>query len=93
MIDSQQCGIQEDTTCRVDSICCCNVDDEENDDNIANTINSSINVCYSKMEGTGTVSSVVRACDTDVSHQNRIHDLDLVKIPKAFIELNSRRKN
>ena len=35
-------------------------------------------------EGTGTVSSVVRACDTDVSHQNRTDDLNLAKIPKAF---------
>ena len=40
-------------------------------------------------EGTGTVSSIVRTCDTDVSHQNRSDDLDLAKIPKAFIELNS----
>ena len=38
-------------------------------------------------EGTGTVSSIVRACDTDVSHQNRTADLDLAKIPKAFFAL------
>ena len=45
-------------------------------------------------EGTGTISSIVRACDTDdVSHQNRTNDLDLAKIPKEFIELNSRRMN
>ena len=46
-----------------------------------------------KTEGTDTVSSVVRVSDTDVSHQNRTDDLDLAKIPKAFIELNSRRMN
>ena len=38
-------------------------------------------------EGTGTVSSLIRACDTDVSHQIRTDDFDLVKIAKAFIEL------
>ena len=43
--------------------------------------------------GFHTVSSIVRACDNDVSHDNITDDLDLGKIPKAFIELNSRRKN
>ena len=43
------------------------------------------------MEGTGTVSSIVRAYDTDVSYLNRTGDLDLAKIPKQFIELNSRK--
>ena len=32
------------------------------------------------MEGTGIVSSIVRACDTDVSHHNKTDDLDLAKI-------------
>ena len=41
-------------------------------------------------EDIGTASSIVQACDTDVSHQNRTDDLDLAKIPKGFIELNSR---
>ena len=36
---------------------------------------------------------LLKACDTDVSHQRRTDDLDLAKIPKAFIELNSRRMN
>ena len=31
-------------------------------------------------QGTGTISSLVRACDTDVSHQNRTDDWDLAKI-------------
>ena len=35
-------------------------------------------------EGTGTVGSFVRACDTDMSHQNRTNDLDLAKLLKAF---------
>ena len=59
----------------------------------ANTIISSINVDNIETEGTGTVSSIVRTCDTDVSHHNRTDDLDLAKIPKVFIELNSRRMN
>ena len=33
-------------------------------------------------KGTGAVSSVVRACDTDVPHQNRTYDLDLAEIPQ-----------
>ena len=41
-------------------------------------------------EDTGTVSSIVSACDTDFSHQNRTDDLDLAQNPKAFIELNSK---
>ena len=40
-------------------------------------------------EGTGTFSSIVRTCSIDVSHQNRTYDLNLAKIPKACIELNS----
>ena len=36
-------------------------------------------------EGTGTFSSIVRTCNTDVSHQNRTYDLNLAKIPKAFV--------
>ena len=69
----------------MDSICGCNVGDEGDDDDIANTISSSINMDNIETEGTGTVSSVVRTCDTDVSHQNRTDDLDLAKIPKAFL--------
>ena len=30
-----------------------------------------------EIEGTGTVSSFVRACDTNVPHQSRTDDLDL----------------
>ena len=91
-MDSQQHRIQEDTTCRVDSICTCNVVDEGDDDDTANTISNSVNVDNIETEGTGTISSIVRACDTDdVSHQNGSNDLDLAKIPKAFVELNSRR--
>ena len=37
-MDSQQCGIQKDATCRVDSICCFNISDEGNDDDTANTV-------------------------------------------------------
>ena len=93
-MDSQQCRIQEDSTCIVGSICGCNISDEGDDYDTANTISSSINVDNIESEGTGTVSSNVRACDTDgMSHQNRTDYLDLVKIPKAFIELNSRRMN
>ena len=33
-------------------------------------------------EGTDTVSSIVRACDTHVSHQSRTDDMDLAKIPR-----------
>ena len=58
-MDSRQCGIQEDTTCRVDSICSCNIGDEGDNDDTANTI-SSINI---ETEGTGNVSSIVSTCD------------------------------
>ena len=51
---------------------------------------ANINVDNIETEGAGTVSRSVRACDTYVSYQNRTDDLDLAKIPKAFIELNSR---
>ena len=52
-----------------------------------------INVGNIETEGTGTISSIVRAYDTDVSQQNRTHNTNLNKIPKAFIEINSRRIN
>ena len=52
-----------------------------------------INVDNSETEGTGTLSSIVRACDTDVLYQNKTDNLDLAIIPKSFIELNSRRMN
>ena len=84
-MDSHQCRIQEDAMGRVDFICGCNNGDEGNDDDTANTFSSCINI---ETEVTGTVSSIVIACDTDVSHQNRIDDLDLAK---AFIGLNSRK--
>ena len=91
-MDSQQHGFQKDAMCRVDSICGCNIGDEGGYDNTANTFSSSINMGNIEAEGTGTVS-ILRVCDTDVSHQNRTDDLDLAKIPKAFIELSSRRIN
>ena len=85
-MDSQQYGIQEDTTCRVDSTCGCNVGDEgDDDDDTANTASSSINVDNIEIEGTCTICSIVRACDTDVPYQNRNDDLDLAKIAKAII--------
>ena len=39
--------------------------------NTANTVSSSINMDNIETESNGTVSSIVRACDTDVSNQNR----------------------
>ena len=79
--------IQEDITCWVDFICgSCKGDD----DNIASTISTSINVDNIETEDTGTIRSIVRACDTNVSQQNRTH---LAKFPKAFIEINSKRMN
>ena len=69
------------------------VDDEGDNDGTANTISSTINVNNNETEGTGIVSSDVRACDTDVSHQNRTDDLDSAIIPKAFTELNCRKYN
>ena len=72
-MDLQQCGIQEDAMCRVDSICGCNVGDKGDNDN---TVNRSTDVDNIETEGTGTVSSIVRACNTDISHQNRLDDLD-----------------
>ena len=90
--------------CRVDSFCCYNVGDIGDNDYTANTVSRSINMDKFEAEGTDTVSSLIRACDTDVSHHIRTDDFDLVKIirtddfdlvkiGKAFIELNSRRMN
>ena len=57
---------------RVDSICYCNVGDEGDNDNTAKAVISNINVDNVKTEGTGTISSIVRACDTDVSHYSKL---------------------
>ena len=59
-------------TCRVDSICCCNVGDEGDNDDTVKAVISNINVANIETEGTGTVSSIVRACDTDVSRYNKL---------------------
>ena len=66
--DSQQCGIQEDSMCRVDSISDCNIHRgyKGDSDDTTNTT-SSINMDDIETEGTDTASSVVRACD-DVYH-------------------------
>ena len=68
-MDTHQQGIQEDDMRRVNSICGCNIGEKGE-----NTVSSSINI---ETKVTGTVSSIVRACDTDMSHHNRIDDLDL----------------
>ena len=60
-MDSQQHGIQEGTTCRVDSICGCNVGDEGDDDDTANTIRRGIIMDNTEIESIGTVSGVIRA--------------------------------
>ena len=44
MRDSQQRKLQEDTMCRVDSICGCNIGDEGNDDNTLKSPSSNINM-------------------------------------------------
>ena len=90
-MDSQQCRIQEDAMCRVYFICGCNVSDKGDNDYTADTVSSSINMEQRVL--TLLVVIVVRACDNDVSHQNRTDNLDLAKILKAFIKLNSRRMN
>ena len=59
----------------MDSICSYNVGDKGGNDDTANTVSSSMNVNNFETEGTDTVSCIVRACDTDVSHQNRTDDL------------------
>ena len=41
-----------------------------------------INVDNIETKDTGTVSSIVKACDTHMSHQSRNDDLDLAKIPR-----------
>ena len=69
-MESQQCEIQEDVMCTVDSIFGCNIGDEEGDDNTANSISNSINVDNIETESTGNISGIVRACDTNLSHQN-----------------------
>ena len=66
----QQWEIQENAMCSVDFICSCNIDDEGDNNDTANIVSSSINVNNIDAESTDTVSSIVRACDTDVSYQN-----------------------
>ena len=85
-MDLQQHRIQEDGTCRVDSICGCNVGDKVDHDDTADTISNSKNMDNIETEGTGTVICIVRAYDNRVSHQSKTDDLDLVKIPKALIQ-------
>ena len=68
----------------------CNNSDKEDDDT-ENTISSSTTVNNIETEGIGPVSSIIRVCNTDVSHQNRIDDFYLAKFSKAFIELNAIR--
>ena len=46
----------------------CNVGDVGDYDDRAYTISSSVNTENIEREGTGTISSIVRAYDTDVSH-------------------------
>ena len=84
-MDSQQHEIQEETTYKMDSICSCNFSNKGDNDNTANTVSSSINVDKIETEGIGTVSSVVRACDTDVSCENRTDDLVLAKFLKYLL--------
>ena len=72
--------------------CGCNIGDKEDDDT-ENTISSITNVNYVETEDTGSVSSIVRVCNIDVSHQKRIDDFYLAKLPKAFIDINSIRMN
>ena len=55
-------------SCRVESICGCNVGNEGDDDNTANITSSNINVDTTETEHIDTVSSVVRAYETDVCH-------------------------
>ena len=83
-MDSQQCKIQEDVMCRMDSIFGCNVGDEEGDNNTANFISNSINVHNIETESNGNISGIVKACDTSLSHQNWINDMELAKLPKAL---------
>ena len=52
----------------MDFICGCNVGDVGDDDDKAYTISSSIKMENIESEGTGTISSILRAFDTDVSH-------------------------
>ena len=84
----QQHRIQEDTkclnTCRMESICSCNVGDEGDDDDTANSASSSINVDNTETEDIDTVSSVIRVYDTDVSHQSKTDDFDLTKLLKRL---------
>ena len=68
--------------CRVDFTCICSIGDKGGYDNTTNTFSSSINMGNIEAERTGTVSSILRVCDTDVSHQNRTDDLDLAKFLK-----------
>ena len=72
-------------TYRVDSLYSCNIGDEGDDDDTENVVSSSINMDNIETEGSGTISSIVTACDTNVSHQNRTDDLDLAKFPKHFL--------
>ena len=51
---------------RVNSIYSCNVGDERDNDDLPNTVSSNINMDNIETEGSGTVSDIVRFCDSDV---------------------------
>ena len=48
---------------------------------------SHINVDNTEKESTGAVNSIVKAFDTNVSHQNRIDGLELTKFLKRLLNL------
>ena len=74
-------GFKKTPCVRVDSNCGCNFRVMLEMMTMQQTplvLSSSINVDNIYTKVSGTVSSFVRACDTDLSHQNRTDDLDLV---------------
>ena len=75
-------GFKNTPHVRVDSICSCNFwvrKETIKRQQTPSVFSSNINMDNIETESTGTVSGVVRACDTDVSHQNRTDDLNLAQ--------------
>ena len=66
-MDSQQHRIQENATIEQIPFAVVMFGDKWDNDDTANTVSSSMNMDNIQTESTGIISSIVRACDIDVS--------------------------
>ena len=74
-MDSQQCRIQEDATVEWIPFAVVMFGNKWDSHDVANIVSSSMNMHNILTERTNTISSIVRACDIDVSHPKRTDGL------------------